>query len=175
LIATEVSSNQTNASIYQNTSDEYSYQTDSNVGENYQKPSARKKLPVAMIAIASSVAVLFLFGLIGIGVWSMSDSSASNTAANSTSKTVVDSKDSKAIVIQPAKTTAQKRVRVDVDEGSAQVFRNGQTVGATPFDLEAGEGEKVDLTLKRNDFEDKNVQIEISSRKQVYTFSLKPK
>jgi serine/threonine protein kinase len=175
LIATEVSSNQTNASIYQNTSDEYSYQTDSNVGENYQKPSARKKLPVAMIAIASSVAVLFLFGLIGIGVWSMSDSSASNTAENSTSKTVVDSKDSKAIVIQPAKTTAQKRVRVDVDEGSAQVFRNGQTVGATPFDLEAGEGEKVDLTLKRNNFEDKNVQIEISSRKQVYTFSLKPK
>jgi serine/threonine-protein kinase len=166
--------NQTDASFNQNTSGNYSYQTDSN-GENYQNHPSGKKLPVAMIAVASSVAVLLLFGLVGFGVWSMSGSSASNDAKDSSSKTVVDSKDGKTIAAQSAKTAAPRRVRVDVDEGSAQVFRNSQAVGATPFDLEAGDGEKVDLTLKRNGFEDKTVQIEVSSRKQVYTFSLKPK
>ncbi len=166
--------NQTDASFRQNTSENYSYQTDSNDG-NFQNQSSRKKLPVVMIAVASSVAVILLFGLVGLGVWLMNGSSANNTTANSASKVAVDSKDGKTIVAQSAKATAQRRVRVDVDEGSAQVFRNNQTVGATPFDLEAGEGEKVDLTLKRNGFEDKTVQIEVSSRKQVYTFSLKPK
>jgi len=167
--------NQTDASFNQNTSGNYSYQTDSNGGEDYQNHSSRKKLPVAMIAVASSVAVLLLFGVVGIGIWLMSGSSASSDAKDSASKTVVDSKDGKTIVAQSAKTAAQRRVRVDVDEGSAQVFRNSQAVGATPFDLEAGDGEKVDLTLKRNGFEDKNVQIDVSSGKQVYTFSLKPK
>ena len=81
----------------------------------------------------------------------------------------------KTIVVQSAKSTAPKKVRIDVDEGKAQVFRGGQSVGLTPFELEARDGEKVDLTLKRDGFEDKNVQLEITSGKQAYTFSLKPK
>jgi len=175
-IAADVWSNQADASNFQNTSDSDSYQTDSSIEENYQNQSSGKKLPVAAIAVASSVGVLLLFGLVGLGVWSMSGSSANDTTTNQAPKTVfADSKDNKNIAVQSAKTAAQRRVRVDVDEGSAQVFRSGQAVGATPFDLEAGEGEKVDLTLKRNGFEDKTVQIEVSSRKQVYTFSLKPK
>ena len=174
-IAADVRQNQTDASYYQNTSDNYAYQTDSIGGETGSNQSSRRKLPVMMIAIASSVAVLLLFGLVGIGVWSMSGSSASDTAANSTSKVVTDSKDGKTAAAQSAKTSAQRRVRVDVDEGSAQVFRNSQAVGSTPYDLEAADGEKVDLMLKRDGFEDKTVLIEVSSRKQVYTFSLKPK
>jgi serine/threonine-protein kinase len=175
-VATDVSSNQnqTDASFRQNTADNYSYQTDSN-GENYQNQSSGKKLPIAMIAVASSAAVILLFGLVGLGVWLMSGSSVNNMAVSSAAKIAVDSKDGKTAVVQSAKAATQKRVRVDVDEGSAQVFRNSQAVGSTPFDLEAGDGEKVDLTLKRNGFEDKTVQIEVSSRKQVYTFSLKPK
>lgn len=167
--------NQTDAGFNKNTSDNYSYNTDSNGGESYPNQSSRKKLPVAMIAVASSVAVILLFSLIGLGVWLMSGSSAGDATANSALKTVVDSKDGKTAVVPSAKAANQRRVRVDVDEGSAQVFRNGQSVGATPFDLEAADGEKVDLTLKRNGFEDKAVQIEVSSRKQVYTFSLKSK
>ncbi len=98
----------------------------------------------------------------------------SGTAANdSSSKFAANQKDNKTIVVQSAKP--QKRVRVDVDEGKAQVFRGGQSVGSTPFELEARDGEKVDLTFKRDGFEDKNVQLEITSGKQAYTFSLKPK
>ncbi len=166
--------NPTGASFRQNTSEDYSYQTDSNDGESYPNNFTRKKSPVAKIAVASSVAVIFLFGVVGFGIWLMSNSSASNTA-NSTLKTAVEAKDGKTFVVQSAKINAQRRVRVDVDEGSAQVFRSGQAAGATPFDLEATEGEIIDLTLKRDGFEDKNVQIEVTSRRQVYTFSLKPK
>jgi serine/threonine protein kinase len=174
-IATDVQRNQTDQSYQQNTSGNYAYQTDSfGVGTAPCQPS-RKNLPVMMIAIASSVAVLLLFGLVGIGVWSMSGSSTNEKGTNSTSKAAADSKDVKTVAAQSGKTSVQRRVRVDVDEGSAQIFRNNQAVGSTPFDLEAADGEKVDLTLKRDGFEDKTVQIEVSSRKQVYTFSLKPK
>ena len=172
--AEDFSPNHTNSFARPNTSDSYSLQTDSN-GANYPI-SFTKKLPAAKIAVASSLAVVLLFVFIGFGVWLMSGSGAASVSANSTLKTAVEAKDAKTIVVQSAKTTAvQRRVLIDVDEGSAQVFRNSQTVGATPFDLEATEGETVDLTLKRDGFEDKNVQIEVSSRKQVYTFSLKPK
>jgi serine/threonine-protein kinase len=174
-IAVDVQRNQTDQSYQQNTSGNYAYQTDSFDSGAASYQSSRKKLPVMMIAIATSVAVFLLFGLVGIGVWSMSGSSAGETGTNSTLKVTADSKDGKNVAAPSTKTSAQRRVRVDVDEGSAQVFRNSQPVGSTPFDLEAADGEKVDLTLKRDGFEDKAVQIEVSSRKQVYTFSLKPK
>ena len=143
------------------------YQSASDYSTEIQKPS--KKFPFAVVAASSGVAVLLLFGLIGIGIWAMS-----GTVANdSSSKFAANQKDDKTIVVQSTKP--QKRVRVDVDEGKAQVFRGGHSVGSTPFELEARDGDKVDLTLKRDGFEDKNVQLEITSSKQAYTFSLKPK
>jgi serine/threonine-protein kinase len=143
------------------------YQQASDYSTENQKPA--KTFPFAVVAASSGVAVLLLFGLIGIGIWAMS-----GTVANdSSSKFAANQKDDKTIVVQSTKP--QKRVRVDVDEGKAQVFRGGQSVGSTPFELEARDGDKVDLTLKRDGFEDKNVQLEITSSKQAYTFSLKPK
>jgi serine/threonine-protein kinase len=143
------------------------YESESDYPIENQKTS--KKFPFAVVAASSGVAVLLLFGLIGIGIWAMS-----GTAANdSSSKFAANQKDDKTVVVQSSKP--QKRVRVDVDEGKAQVFRSGQSVGSTPFELEARDGDKVDLTLKRDGFEDKNVQLEITSGKQAYTFSLKPK
>lgn len=166
--------NQTDASVYQNTFENSPYQTASNSGENYNSETP-KKSPLAIIAVGAGVAVLLLFAFIGVAVWTLSGSDVNNAVISTPVKSGVDPKDNKTVVVQSAKSTAPRKVRVDVDEGSAQVFRGGQAVGATPFDLEAGEGEKVDLTLKRDGFEDKAVQIEVSSRKQVYTFSLKAK
>lgn len=168
------SPNQNNANAYQNNFENAPYQTDSSDGENY-KSETTKKSPFAIVAVGAGAAVLLLFTFIGVAVWTLSGSDVNNAVISTPAKGRVDPKDNKTIVVQSAKSTAPKKVRVDVDEGKAQVFRGGQAVGATPFDLEAGEGEKVDLTLKRDGFEDKNVQIEVSSRKQVYTFSLKAK
>ena len=144
-----------------------SYLSETDYSTENLKPN--KKFPLVAVAGASGAAVLLLFGLIGIGIWAMSGSSS----AGDSSKFVANQKDDKTIVVQSTKP--QKRVRLDVDEGKAQVFRGGQPIGSTPFELEARDGEKVDLTFKRDGFEDKNVQLEITSGKQAYTFSLKPK
>ena len=75
----------------------------------------------------------------------------------------------------PTTAKGQLRVRVDVDEGKATVVRNGQVLGTTPLDLDASLGENVSLTLRREGYEDKNVNLEISNGKKVFTFSLKAK
>lgn len=120
-----------------------------------------KKLPWGLMAFAGS-AVLLLFIAVITGIWMMSGSS-------STAQTAAASN---------APSTAAKgnmRVRVDVDEGKATVVRNGQTLGTTPLDLDANLGENVGLTLRREGYEDKNVNLEITNGKKVFTFSLKAK
>jgi len=67
------------------------------------------------------------------------------------------------------------KIRVDVDEGKAQVLKGGQVVGTTPIELEANFGDNVPLTLHRDGFEDKNVSIQVSPSKKVFTYSLKAK
>lgn len=120
-----------------------------------------KKLPWGLIAFAGS-AVFLLFIAVITGIWMMSGgSSTTQTAAASN-----------------APSTAAKgnmRVRVDIDEGKATVLRNGQALGTTPLDLDASLGENVGLTLRREGYEDKNVNLEITNGKKVFTFSLKAK
>lgn len=72
-------------------------------------------------------------------------------------------------------TADRPRVRVEVSQGTADVYRDGQLVGTTPYEIEGAENERVDLTLKRNGFMDVTETIDITTRRKVYTFSLKPK
>ena len=169
-------------------------------GNNYQiqsldydtpqpTPTLKKKSPFAVVIIASALAVLLLFGAIGFVIWSMGSSdSNSNTVA--IKKTItplpVVSKPTNPIGAQSA-TNANSigrqsatnanliKVRVETNEGSAQVFRDAQIVGNTPFDVIGSEGETVKLTLKREGFEDQVVSIDITGRRGVFTFSLKRK
>jgi serine/threonine-protein kinase len=124
--------------------------------------SPARKLPVLGIAVAAGAAVLLLFGLIGIWALTRPGGGKPNVVLAETSN-------------KNQVRTSGKKVRVDVDEGQAQVIRDGQALGTTPLDLDASDGEKIDLTLRRDGFEDKNVQLEISAAKKVYTFSLKRK
>ena len=63
-----------------------------------------------------------------------------------------------------------------IDGGSAQVFRNGRLGGTTPFELEGEEkSEAVNVTLKREGFESKDVPVDVTTRKKVMTVLLKPK
>jgi hypothetical protein len=50
------------------------------------------------------------------------------------------------------------------DGGAANVFREGEQVGTTPFRLSGRFGEKIDLTLRRPGFRDKQQTIQISER-----------
>lgn len=124
----------------------------------------KKGLPIGLIAGLSAAAVVILFLVGGIGIWFLRGSQAVVANGNTVSN--------QALVINSSQL---KRVKIDVDEGKAQILREGANLGQTPYDLDAKDGEKVNLTLRRDGYEDKNIQLEIKGSKQVYTFSLKQK
>jgi serine/threonine protein kinase len=148
----------------------------------------KKKLPVGLIAGVSAVAVVVLFAVVGIGVWMLGGKKDVNdvnkTYNGGDARFIVNGKSlpSNQAVVQSSGGVgssggfgATRKVKIDVDEGRAEVVRGGGVVGTTPFELEAKDGEKVDVTLRREGFEDKPVSLEIKGNKQVYTFSLKQK
>ena len=143
-------------------------------GQNYTDYSTTgtndapsKKLPVVPIALAASAAVILLFVAAGIGIWALSgadDKKIANANVN----------DKNTITLQPSGGTGTpRRIQVEVDEGSAEVLRGGQPVGSTPYGFDARDGEKIDLTLRRKGFQDKNVQLEVTNGKKIYTFQMK--
>jgi hypothetical protein len=64
---------------------------------------------------------------------------------------------------------------VDVAEGRADVYRNGERVGTTPYQFQAKSGEQLDLLLKRDGYQDKPVRLSTSENKRTYTFMLEKK
>lgn len=71
-----------------------------------------------------------------------------------------------------ARPVAMKIVTIDVDEGRAQVYLDSRLVGTTPHKLEARIGDRVKLMLRRDGYADKNVDLDISPNKPVYTISM---
>lgn len=122
------------------------------------------------VAAGSAVAVLLLIVVAVGGFWAFSgntDAAKSAAPVQTASKNVNTQ--------QPIATKAGARIRVDLDEGKAEVLRNGQSLGTTPLDVDVAAGETPKLTLHRDGFEDKDVSIESGGGKKVFTFSLKPK
>ena len=64
-----------------------------------------------------------------------------------------------------------KTVIVDTFNGKADVFRNGELIGRTPFELHAKPGAKVDLLLRRQGYKDLPVHFDITERK-MYTYTM---
>jgi serine/threonine-protein kinase len=147
----------------------------SDYGSLNRNSSSPKKFPYLVVAMSSAAAVLLVFGVVGIGIWAMSNSNPDKPAQNSSTPKPIFSSSTKPVAAQTGSNTGLIRMRVHIDEGSAQVFRNGQLVGTTPFELEGEEGETVNVTLKREGFESKDVPVNITTRKKVVTVSLKPK
>ncbi|MGI8467988.1 MAG: serine/threonine protein kinase [Pyrinomonadaceae bacterium] len=158
---------------------------ESNVGnfdENLSNVSSRRKSPLAAAAFGSIAAVILLFGLVGIGIWAMSGSNSQNSPANNSvivvpaKKTPVAQNDKSSIIQQSTSgTVAADKIRIDLFGGSAKVFRDGEQIGTTPFDLEAKNGERITLTLKRDGYEDRQVDFDVAPGQKIYTFSLKSK
>ncbi|MBI3652459.1 MAG: serine/threonine protein kinase [Acidobacteria bacterium] len=68
-----------------------------------------------------------------------------------------------------------KTVRINALEGKAEVYQNGALVGQTPCDIKVASGEKVNLVLKRNGFEDKKVDFLLNENQEDYTYTLSRK
>lgn len=127
-----------------------------------EAPQRSKGFPLGIVAAIGGLAVVMVVAAIGVAFWMIGggvvDANAANKGAGN------------------ARTSANgptQKVRVDVDEGKAQVIRDGQVLGTTPLDMDVAAGDKPSLTLHRDGFDDKSVQIEPSSGKKVFTFSLK--
>ncbi len=142
--------------------------------ENRYSSQPRKSAFVSA-ALIGGFGVLLLFAVIGIGFLALSG--GEKTQSNAPINIITANAPNKPPVsLRTAVSSAEpRRVRIDVIDGKADVIRNDRIVGSTPFDLEGAEGERVGLTLRRPGFQDKNVQIEVTSRKKVYTFTLATK
>jgi serine/threonine protein kinase len=79
----------------------------------------------------------------------------------------------------PAKPAASNlqtgKFIVDVSEGRADVYKGGERVGTTPYQVEARAGEQLDLTLKRDGYQDKPIQMSVTENKKTYTFTMHKK
>lgn len=124
-------------------------------------PVPQKPFPVALVAgIGGGVFLLLLIGIVAIYFLTGSDTpSTQRTLASNPSATV----------------KGNTKVRIDVDEGKAQVIRAGQVIGTTPLDIDANVGETIPITLRREGYQDKSVDLEITPTKKVFTYSLKAK
>lgn len=123
-----------------------------------------RDFPIGIVAAIGGAGLLIVVLIAGLAFWAMSGDA--NAAASNAAQAANASH-------PPGGNT--QHVRIDIDEGKAQVIRNGQVVGNTPLDMELAVGEKPNVTLHRDGYEDKTVQIEPTSGKKVFTYSLKSK
>ncbi len=63
-------------------------------------------------------------------------------------------------------------VRVRAFEGEAEVYRNNQRVGVTPYEVKEPLGKRVELILKRKGFIDKRVEFSVTDNTKEYTIDL---
>jgi serine/threonine protein kinase len=70
----------------------------------------------------------------------------------------------------------QGMFNVDVAEGRAEVYRDGELVGTTPYQFESKAGEsQIELVLKREGYVDKPVRLSTTETKRTYTYMLEKK
>lgn len=70
------------------------------------------------------------------------------------------------------KEAGAKTVLIDVFEGRAEVYRDNRFLGTTPYELRASPGERIQLELRREGFQDKPVEFTVSETRHVYTFRM---
>ena len=130
---------------------------------------------------AAAGLVLLFFGSIVTVMWATSGYPVRPAATSKTQseaqapREIAMEKKSESSGTQTVTGASKRTVRIDSIGGTAEVWRNGQKIGSTPYDLEVVEKEAVALKLRRSGFEDADVQFEASAGKKVYTFALKAK
>ncbi len=128
---------------------------------------------VRMALIASGSAVVL--AVVVFGLWAMSGSTPAAVANEppATPKPLAAKNTKPRVVTQGGTSSARAKARIDVTEGVAQVYRDGQLLGTTPVEIDGNENETVNLTLKRTGYQDLSETIEITTRRTVFTFTLR--
>jgi serine/threonine protein kinase len=138
-----------------------------------EKPAA-KRWPAGLHSFRPAwawggIGVLLVAAAITIGVWKWNREGSGDLS----SREIVVHED-EGLSGNPSRAEpAVKIITVDTMNGSAQVVREEMPVGATPFQIKAHMGDRINLILRREGYKDLPVQFEVSER-QVYTYILKP-
>jgi serine/threonine-protein kinase len=131
-------------------------------------PKPRSLVP---IFVAIGALVLLIAG--GSLYFLLSGDSNSATPAKPPQQSGVQSPAAQKQVATPAR---QGMFTVDVAEGRAEVYRDGELVGTTPYQFESKAGEsQVELVLKREGYMDKPVRVSTTETKRTYTYMLEKK
>jgi len=121
-----------------------------------------KSFPFGLVAVIGGAAMVLLIAAIGGVILFAGGSDAPAQASKPANAT-------------RGASNAGAQIKVDVDEGKAQVYRDGSALGSTPLSIDAALGDKLALTLKKDGFVDKEVTINVEGNKRVFTFSMKAK
>jgi len=138
---------------------------------------------IGKLALIASGAAIVLTVVV-FGLWAMSGSDPLTPGANvpATPRPVADR--GKNVNNQAGRVSTQSgqpgtipgvrpKARIDLTEGVAEVYRDGKLIGTTPVEIEGNENETVSLTLRRAGYQDMNETIEITTRRKVFTFTLR--
>jgi len=66
-----------------------------------------------------------------------------------------------------------KTITVDTLDGTADVYRDGKRVGATPYQVQAAMGKRVDLELRRSGYKSQAVEFDVTER-TTYSYAMDP-
>jgi hypothetical protein len=69
-------------------------------------------------------------------------------------------------------TDTWRSIQIEATDGRAEVYQHGRLVGATPYELRARVGERVELELKR-DGVSRQVEFFVTHNRKNYTYSVK--
>lgn len=95
-----------------------------------------------------------------------------NLQTNDTPEPVKENQPQVSVATADNLETKTLKIKIDVIGGSAEVVRDGNLLGKTPYELSSPIGSVINLTLKREGYLDKDVQVEAMDRKSVYTFTM---
>ncbi|HSE37282.1 MAG TPA: serine/threonine-protein kinase [Blastocatellia bacterium] len=139
-------------------------------GKGAETLAAKPKSSVPIIAAIAGVALLVV--LVGLYfLWSGDPDSAA--ASKPPQQSGVQPPPAQKSSAAPPR---QEIFTVDVAEGRAEVYRDGQLVGTTPYQFQSKSGEQqVELVLKREGYVDKPVRLSTTETKKTYTYMLEKK
>jgi serine/threonine protein kinase len=137
------------------------------------------------IAIIGSGAAALLLSVVVFGLWAMSGPDPAANVSNVKTlplQPIADrgknantqgSRISTQSGTQSGASTTRPKALIELTEGVAEVYRDGRLIGTTPVEIEGDENETVNLTLRRAGYQDFDETIEITTRRKVFTFTLR--
>ncbi len=127
--------------------------------------SARHSLPLLGSLAAAVIAMVFMVNAVSHPTAPFGpDSSIQHTAPAAAGRA--------SGTIESSRT---RTVTINTINGSAEVWRDGDRVGTTPYRLSATIGDSVDLVLRRDGYRDEVVRFDVTEGRSEYSYVLQPR